>query len=46
MESVNEIREKIRQRFVTVATDPTAPQRHPTGPASAKKLGYDTAGTS
>lgn len=41
MESVNEIKDKIRQRFVTVATDPTAPQRHPHGPASAKKLGYD-----
>lgn len=43
MESVNEIREKIRRRFVKVAIDPTAPQRHPTGPASAKKLGYDAA---
>lgn len=43
MESVNEIREKIRQRFVKVATDPTAQQRHPHGPASAKKLGYDAA---
>ncbi len=43
MESVNEIKEKIRQRFVKVATDPTAPQRHPHGPASAKKLGYDAA---
>lgn len=43
MESVSEIREKIRQRFVKVATDPTAPQRHPHGPASAKKLGYDAA---
>lgn len=41
MESVNEIRDKIRQRFVKVATDPTAPQRHPHGPASAKKLSYD-----
>lgn len=43
MESVNEIKDKIRQRFVKVATDPTAPQRHPHGPASAKKLGYDPA---
>ncbi|MFO0800534.1 MAG: methyltransferase domain-containing protein [Gemmataceae bacterium] len=43
MESVSEIKDKIRQRFVTVATDPTAPQRHPHGPASAKKLGYDAA---
>ena len=33
MESVSEIKDKIRQRFVTVATDPTAPQRHPHGPA-------------
>lgn len=43
MESADEIKDKIRQRFVTVATDPTAPQRHPTGPASAKTLGYDPA---
>lgn len=42
-EDVNEIKEKIRLRFVKVATDPTAPQRHPHGPASAKKLGYDPA---
>lgn len=41
MDTANEIRDKIRQRFVKVATDPTAPQRHPHGPASAKKLGYD-----
>lgn len=41
MESLNEIKDKIGQRFVKVATDPTAPQRHPHGPASAKKLGYD-----
>jgi arsenite methyltransferase len=43
VESVNEIKEKIRQRFVKVATDPTASQRHPHGPASAKSLGYDAA---
>ncbi len=43
MESVNEIKDEIRRRFVKVATDPTAPQRHPTGPSSAKKLGYDPA---
>jgi SAM-dependent methyltransferase len=43
VESVNEIKEKIRQRFVKVALDPQAPQRHPTGPASAKTLGYDAA---
>jgi arsenite methyltransferase len=40
VENVNEIKDKIKQRFVKVATDPTAPQRHPTGPASAKTLGY------
>jgi SAM-dependent methyltransferase len=43
VENVNEIKDKIRQRFVRVATDPTAPQRHPTGPTSAKTLGYDPA---
>lgn len=43
MESVNDIKDRIRQRFVKVATCPTSPQRHPTGPASAKKLGYDPA---
>lgn len=43
MENANAIKDKIRQRFVKVAIDPTAPQRHPSGPASAKKLGYDPA---
>ncbi len=42
-ESVDEIRDKMRRRFVTVALDPHAPQRHPTGPGSAKRLGYDPA---
>jgi arsenite methyltransferase len=42
-ESTAEIKDKIRERFVRVAIDPTAPQRHPHGPASAKKLGYDPA---
>ena len=42
-ESVDEIRTKMRQRFVQVALDPKAPQRHPTGPDSAKRLGYDPA---
>ena len=42
-ESVNEIKDKIRQRFVKVALDPKAPQRHPTGPDSAKRLGYPAA---
>ncbi len=40
-ENANAIKDKIRQRFIKVATCPTAPQRHPTGPAIAKKLGYD-----
>jgi hypothetical protein len=39
-ENTTEIKDKIRQRFVKVALDPTAPQRHPNGPVSAKKLGY------
>jgi len=43
VENVKAIKDKIRQRFVKVATCPTAPQRHPTGPASAKKLGYNSA---
>ena len=43
MEDLDEIKEKIRRRFVKVATDPTAPQRHPTGPSSAKTLSYDPA---
>ncbi len=42
-EHTTEIKDKIRQRFVKVALDPHAQQRHPTGPASAKKLGYDPA---
>ena len=42
-ESVNEIKDKIRQRFVKVALDPKAKQRHPTGPDSAKRLGYPAA---
>ncbi len=42
-ESVDEIRNQMRQRFVQVALGPKAPQRHPTGPDSAKRLGYDPA---
>jgi SAM-dependent methyltransferase len=42
-ENTAEIKDGIRQRFVKVALDPHAQQRHPTGPASAKKLGYDPA---
>ena len=40
-ESVDEIRNEMRQWFVQVALDPKAPQRHPTGPDSANRLGYD-----
>lgn len=42
-ESVDEIKDKMRRRFAAVALDPHAPQRHPTGPDSAKRLGYDPA---
>ena len=42
-ETEEQIRAKIRRRFAAVALDPSAPQRHPTGPASAKALGYDAA---
>jgi arsenite methyltransferase len=42
-EQVDEIRDQIRRRFVKVALDPKAGQRHPTGPNSAKRLGYDAA---
>ncbi len=43
IENPNEIRDKIRQRFVKVARSPH--DRHPfaIGPDSAKKLGYDPA---
>lgn len=43
VENPNEVREKIRRRFVAVALDPQARQRHPIGPDSAKRLGYDPA---
>jgi SAM-dependent methyltransferase len=42
-ESVGEIRAKVEERFVKVALDPQSPQRHPIGPVSAKRLGYDAA---
>lgn len=41
IENADEIRDKVRRRFVKVALDPKAPQRHPTGPDSAKRFGYD-----
>jgi arsenite methyltransferase len=37
-ESVDEVRDKMRRRFVAVALDPHAPQRHPTGPREAARL--------
>jgi arsenite methyltransferase len=40
-ENVNEIREKIRQRFVKVARSPGERQPFAIGPESAKTLGYD-----
>jgi len=42
-ESLEQIKTQIKQRFVKVALEPQAKQRHPTGPASAKHLGYDAA---
>jgi SAM-dependent methyltransferase len=42
-ENPEEIRSRIKERFVQVALDPQARQRHPIGPDSARKLGYDPA---
>lgn len=42
-ETLDQIKTDIKQRFVKVAVEPQAKQRHPTGPASAKRLGYDAA---
>jgi SAM-dependent methyltransferase len=42
-ESSDQFRTQMKQRFVTMALDPQAKQRHPSGPASAKRLGYDAA---
>ena len=38
-ESPDQIKAMAEQRFVTVALDPLAEQRHPIGPDSAKRLG-------
>lgn len=38
---IDQIKQQIRERFVQVAVQPHAPQRFPTGPSSACKLGYD-----
>lgn len=42
-EARDQIQTEIKERFVKVALEPQAKQRHPTGPASAKRLGYDEA---
>lgn len=39
----DQIKTQIKERFVKVALEPRAKQRHPIGPASAKRLGYDPA---
>jgi SAM-dependent methyltransferase len=39
--AADQIKSQIKERFVKVAIEPQAEQRHPTGPASAKRLGYD-----
>jgi len=43
LEAANEIRDKIRRRFVKVAHLPHEKQPFAIGPESAKKLGYDPA---
>src|SRR4051794_31485642 len=42
-QATDQIQAEIKERFVKVALEPQAKQRHPTGPASAKRLGYDEA---
>ena len=42
-ESAEQIKTQIKHRFVKVALEPQAQQRHPTGLASARRLGYDAA---
>lgn len=39
----DQIKAQIKDRFVKLALQPQAPQRTPTGPASARRLGYDSA---
>lgn len=41
IENRNEIWDRMQRRFVRVALDPQAKQRHPFGPDSARRLGYD-----
>jgi hypothetical protein len=40
--SAAEIRAAVEQRFAQVARSPDQERKFPVGPASAKKLGYDT----
>jgi hypothetical protein len=40
LETEDRIKAEIRQRFVELALSPSAEQKFPVGPASAKKLGY------
>jgi arsenite methyltransferase len=40
-EATDQIKTEIKERFVRVALEPQVKQRHPIGPASAKRLGYD-----
>jgi arsenite methyltransferase len=42
-EPPDQIKAMVEQRFVKVALDPLAKQRHPIGPDSAKRLGYAAA---
>jgi SAM-dependent methyltransferase len=42
-EATDQIKSQIKERFVRVALEPQAKQRHPTGPESAERLGYDAA---
>lgn len=42
-ETPGRIKAAIEERFVKVALDPQAKQRHPIGPDSARRLGYDAA---
>jgi arsenite methyltransferase len=42
-ESPERIKAMIEERFVKVALTPTAEQKFPVGPESAKRLGYDAA---
>ncbi len=40
-DKVEEIRDRIRERFGRIAAEPTQEKKFPVGPDSAKRLGYD-----